>query len=199
MNSTTGPIYTIGYAAFPIGQFIEVLQKHSIDAVCDVRSQPHSAYMPDYSKEALKHSLRAKGIHYVFLGLELGARREEQECYVDGKVDYSKVQKTKLFQLGIERLKTGMEKHTIALLCAEKDPIACHRTILVAQYLHGLGISVLHIIHDGSTETHIALEQRLLRLQSRDHKDLFEDESQLLSEAYKLQAQKIAFVREGED
>jgi uncharacterized protein (DUF488 family) len=131
--------------------------------------------------------------------LELGARREESECYVDGKVDYSKVQNTELFQRGIERLQAGMQKHTLTLLCAEKDPITCHRTILVARYLHDLGITVLHITQDATTESHTELEQRLLRLQSRDHSDLFKDESQLLSEAYALQAEKIAYVREGED
>jgi uncharacterized protein (DUF488 family) len=199
MNLKAGPIYTIGYAAFPITQFIAVLQSYAIDAVCDVRSKPYSAYMPDYSQDALKRSLKESGINYVFLGLELGARREELECYVDGRVDYSKVQKTELFRRGIERLQTGMGKYTLTLLCAEKDPITCHRTILVARYLHSLGISVLHITQDGATESHAALEQRLLRLQGRDHTDLFKDESQLLCEAYTLQAEKIAFVREGED
>ena len=46
---------------------------------------------------------------------------------------------------------------------------------------------------------HIDLEQRLLRLHHRDHTDLFKDESQLLDEAYALQAEDIAFVRAGEE
>ncbi len=198
MNMEKNTIYTIGYSPYTIESFISVLKKYDINAVCDVRSQPYSAYKPEFSQVALKTELRKHGIHYVFLGKELGARRDEHECYVNGKVDYQLVKKTELFQGGIERLKKGMKQYTIVLLCAEKDPMGCHRTILVSRYLFNLGVQSMHIRDDDTVESHSELENRLLQLHKRDHTDLFVQRSELLCEAYRLQAENIAYVNEGE-
>jgi len=197
MNMGKDTIYTIGYSPYTIKSFITVLKKYDINAVCDVRSQPYSAFKPGFSQVALRTELRKNGIHYVFLGKELGARRDEPECYVNGKVDYQLVQNTELFQKGIERLKKGMKQYIIVLLCAEKDPIGCHRAILVSRYLFNLGIKIMHIRDDDKVESHSALENRLLQLHQRDHADLFVHRSELLGEAYRLQAENIAYVNEG--
>ena len=197
MNKENNTIYTIGYSSHTIDSFIKVLKKYDINAVCDVRSQAYSAYKPEFSQVALKTELRKHGIHYVFLGKELGARRDESECYVNGKVDYQLVKKTELFQRGIERLNKGMKQYTIVLLCAEKDPIGCHRSILVSRYLYYLGVPIQHIHGDGAVESHSELENRLLQLHTRDHADLIVQRSDLLGEAYRLQAENIAYVNEG--
>ena len=199
MNSREHPIFTIGYATLSIDRFIELLCQHAIAAVADVRSQPYSRHTPEYSQDQLKAALNKAGIQYVFLGQELGARRDEPECYVDGKVRYDLVAKTSAFREGIWRLKKGRTSYRIALLCAEKDPITCHRSILVSRELSTDGIDVQHILHDGSLESHDHLEHRLLGFFGRDQVDLFDDEDTRLGRAYSQQAEAIAFVREGEE
>lgn len=198
MNSEAS-IYTIGYSTHSIESFISLLKANQIHVIADVRSQPYSRYKPEFSQKELKNSLQVEGLQYVFLGKELGARKEEPECYINDKIDYSLVEKTELFQEGIGRLERGMHKYRIALMCAEKDPIGCHRAILISRYLWKMGVPVVHIHDDGNLESHEQLEQRLLTLFDRDQNDLFMPTKERLEEVYRIQQVKLAFVREEEE
>jgi uncharacterized protein (DUF488 family) len=197
MTESVYPIFTIGYATLTIERFIELLHLYHIEAVADVRSQPYSRYTPEFTHDSLKSTLSNAGIQYVFLRKELGARRDEPECYVDGKVRYGLVVKTRTFKEGISRLEEGRKKFRISLLCAEKDPLTCHRTILVSRHLSEQGIEILHILHDGTLESQEQLEQRLLRIHGLSQEELFEDETARLSRIYEIQADKLAYVKEG--
>jgi uncharacterized protein (DUF488 family) len=189
-------IYTIGHSNHPIERFIELLQKHGINALADVRSTPYSRFNPQYRKEKLQDSLAAAGIRYVFLGEELGARSKDPACYdASGRVSYEKLAKTELFQRGIERLRTGMHDHRIAIMCAEKAPLDCHRTILVARELERVDIPVTHILADGTLEPHCDLMQRLARSLKLDDTDLFRTTDELIESAYDKRAAKIAYVK----
>lgn len=199
MTDSVNPVFTIGYANLPIERFIELLRQHHIEAVADVRSQPYSRHTPEYSQDQLKTALGKAGIQYVFMGRELGARRDEPECYIGGKVQYDLAAKSPAFREGLNRVESGRLKYRIALLCSEKDPITCHRAILVSRELSRDGVNVEHILHDGTLEGQDDLERRLLRLHDRDEADLFEDEPTRLKRAYLEQAEEIAFVREGEE
>ena len=128
-------VYTIGHSTHPIERFIELLKMHSITAICDVRSAPYSRMNPQFNREPLRDTLKEAGIAYVFLGEELGARSKDLSCYRNGKVDYELLARTELFHSGLERVREGARTHRIALMCAEKDPLDCHRTILVARNL----------------------------------------------------------------
>lgn len=186
-------IYTIGYSSFEIDSFIETLKNHKINVVVDVRSSPYSQYKSDFNREQLKESLRKKHISYVFLGEECGARVNDNSCYINGKVNYTLVAKTDLFKTGIQRLLNGAEKYSLALMCAEKDPITCHRTILVCRNLLGEGVTIKHILEDGNIEFHKDSEQRLLKIFKLNHPDLFRSEQQRLDDAYARQGEKIAY------
>ena len=76
---------------------MELLARHRISAIGDVRSHPYSARFPHFNREILDHALRAAHIRYVFLGNELGARRSERECYVEGVARYDHIAKTPPF------------------------------------------------------------------------------------------------------
>ncbi len=82
-------------------------------------------------------------------------------CYVDGRVSYAKLAATELFREGLDRLLAGMREHRIALMCAEREPLDCHRTILVARELEKLGVPVTHILPDGSLEPNRHAIERL--------------------------------------
>src|SRR6266508_1360483 len=115
----TSPVYTIGHSTHSIERLIELLSRHEISVVCDVRSKPYSRMNPQFNREALKDVLRNAGIKYVFLGKELGARSEDKSCYRNGQVQYDLLAQTKLFQEGIKRIKEGAKDYRIALMCAE--------------------------------------------------------------------------------
>ena len=116
------------------------------ELLADVRSTPYSRFNPQFRRDALAASLSQNGIEYLFLGEELGARSKDRACYEQGRVSYRKLADTELFRQGIERLLVAAKTHTTAIMCAEKDPLDCHRTILVARALQARGESIAHIL-----------------------------------------------------
>jgi hypothetical protein len=78
-------------------------------------------------------------------------------------------------------------------MCAEKDPITCHRTILICRNLLHPEIKIEHILSDGSLEAHKDSEKRLLKLFKLNEPDLFRNEQQRIDDAYSMQGEKIAY------
>lgn len=186
-------IFTIGHSTHAIKAFIDLLKQHDITAICDVRSKPYSRLKPQFNREDLKRILNESGIAYVFLGNELGARSDDPSCYENGKVQYGRLAQTKLFSQGIERVKEGMKKYRVALMCAEKDPLECHRTILVARHLEDLGIMVQHINRNGRLESQSEAMKRLIYRLGLHEGDMFQPCDDLLAAAYKMQEDRIAY------
>src|ERR1700736_6296885 len=189
-------IYTIGHSNHPIERFLGLLEPHGITAVADVRSTPYSRFNPQFRREKLQAALAGVGIQYVFLGQELGARSQDPACYdAEGRVSYAKLARTELFRNGLQRLITGMADHRISLMCAEREPLECHRTILVARELVREGVAVTHILGDGSLETQEHAMQRLAASLKLTDTDLSSNPADLVEQAYDLQAARIAYVR----
>ena len=192
-------LYTIGHSTHPFEKFLELLSMHSITAVCDVRSQPYSKFNPQFNHKTIKKELEKHGITYVFLGKELGPRSDDPTCYVDGKVQYDCLAKTDLFHQGIQRLRKGMESYRIALMCAEKDPVTCHRTILVCRHLRKNGIRIRHILEDGSIEENDDSIKRLMRILKIQETNLFKNTEEIIQSAYDIQGKKIAHTEDLEN
>lgn len=186
-------VYTIGHSTNSLDQLIRTLRRHEISAVGDVRSQPYSRVNPQFNRETLKEALNEAGIAYVFLGRELGARSDDPDCYEHGKVSYERLAKTSLFQQGLERAVKGASEYRLALMCAEKEPLDCHRTILVARHLTERGIEVLHILSDGSVEEHRDTLRRL-KATLKLGEDMFKSEDDVIREAYEIQGARIAYA-----
>ena len=189
-------LYTIGHSNHQIEKFIDLLKLHAIRAVCDVRSQPYSRHNPQFNRETIQQRLKDQNISYVFLGAELGARSSEASCSGSGKVQFNCLSQTGKFQDGIKRVKTGMDSCRVALMCAEKDPLQCHRTMLICRSMRSEGACIKHILADGSLETNAEMEERLLRQLNIPQDDLFMDHEQLVNRAYDMQSDKIASVVE---
>ena len=186
-------LFTIGYSPHTLDSFLNILKKYKITAVADVRSSPYSQFKPEFNKDQLSNFLKEHRIAYVFLGDYCGARVEDSSCYVNGKVNYTLVAENPKFKEGLGRIKNGMEKFRIALMCAEKDPIACHRTILVCRNLLSTGITITHILSNGRVEEHKDSEHRLLKLFNLNHPDMFRSDQQRIEDAYSRQEEKIAY------
>lgn len=189
-------VFTIGHSTHTIERFVALLITNGVTALADVRSSPYSRFNPQFNRESLKASLANKGIKYVFLGEELGARSEDPGCYIGQRVQYDRVARTEQFKRGIRRLQTGMQDYKIALMCAEKDPLECHRTILVARELERVKVSVEHILESGKIETHQASMKRLIKELKFENADLFLTEEENLNRAYDVRGEAIAYTRE---
>lgn len=186
-------IYTIGHSNHPIDVFIALLHRHGVSTIGDVRSHPYSRYVTQYSRDALKSALANAGIAYVFLGKELGARSSNPACYERGKVQYDRLEQEPGFAEGIRRVIQGAKRYRIALMCAEKDPLECHRTLLVARRLSESGVPIAHILGDGSLEIRDALESRLLAVCNLSEGDMFRSREDLIAEAYAIQSGSVAY------
>jgi uncharacterized protein (DUF488 family) len=189
-----GVLYTIGHSTHTAAKVVELLRQHGITTVADVRSQPYSRISPQFNREAFSALLKDFGIAYVFLGRELGGRPEDRSCYENGKVQYDRLARTPRFAAGLARILRDMKTQTIALMCAEKDPITCHRAILVCRHLAGRGVKIAHILEDGSLESHDDTVNRLLRELGLHQPELFRSHDEVVDEAYAQRGQQIAYV-----
>jgi uncharacterized protein (DUF488 family) len=185
-------IYTVGHSNHSLERFLALLQGPGVDLLADVRSTPYSRFNPQFRRDALAAALAASGIEYLFLGEELGARSKDRDCYEDGRVSYRKLAETELFRQGIERLLAAAKTHTTAIMCAEKDPLDCHRTILVARELEARGQSIAHILATGDIVSHEETMERLRGKLKLTPEDLFGDDPN--EQAYDLRGQEIAYV-----
>jgi len=198
MSTSGNSVFTIGHSTHSAEVFLALLRQHQVEAVADVRSAPFSRFNPQFNRDILEQFLKGNGIRYVFLGKELGARSEDRSCYVLGRVQYGRLAKTPLFQSGLERVLQGATRYRVALMCAEKEPLECHRTLLVAKALVARGLPVLHIHADGHLETHEAAMERLLAVTGLPKEDLFRSKEELLSEALARQEEQVAYVDEAQ-
>ena len=162
MPATGTTVLTIGHSTHSAAAFIDLLQRHGVAALADVRAAPYSRFTPHFNRETLAGSLDARGIEYVFLGRELGGRSDNPAYYDDGRVSYERLGGTRSFQKGLDCVAQGTTGHRIALMCAEREPLECHRCLLVAPALEARGVPVAHIRSDGRLEPHGDAMVRLL-------------------------------------
>ncbi|GGK44933.1 DUF488 domain-containing protein [Nocardia camponoti] len=193
---TSGSILTIGHSTHDLADLIELLRRHDVTALADVRSVPASRFAPQFNRGSVRSGLRDTGIGYVFLGKELGARTDDTSCYVDGQVRYRRLARTPEFRGGIGRLMNGARTERIALLCAEAEPLDCHRTVLVARALTERGAAIGHIHADGQLESHTDAMERLMSRFGLADPDLFRTPSERLADALRRQERRIAYVNE---
>jgi uncharacterized protein (DUF488 family) len=188
-------IYTIGHSRHPLATFLELLRGHGIAVLADVRSLPRSRFLPHFNREPLRQALAAAGVGYVFLGRELGARSDDPACWRDGRASYDLIALDARFQEGLERLRVEAAARRVCLMCAERDPLACHRTLLVGVRLRSPRLELAHILADGGLEPHERTEARLLARHGLDQPELFRSAEERLAEAYHLQRQRTEYRR----
>lgn len=192
-------LFTIGYSTHEWPAFVALLRGSGVTAVADVRSNP-SARLPQYRREQLAEGLKSEGIAYVWLGRELGARRDEPGAYVDGRVDYERVAMLPAFREGVARLERGVAEHTIALMCAEREPLDCHRGVLIARVLKAEEWDVRHLLADGSLEEHAETERRLVAIVGTDSLlDATTGYDSLLKRAYRERGLLLSYRRPSDD
>ena len=130
----------------------------------------------------------------AFLEPGVLVRHPGQPDWGDGQVQYARLAARPEFARGLARLLERAPRERLALMCAEKEPLACHRTLLVARELAAKAVPVEHIHADGHLEPHADAVRRLRALVGVPELDLIKTQTQLDDEAYALQARRIAYV-----
>ncbi|MFI4998976.1 MAG: DUF488 family protein [Reyranellales bacterium] len=151
----TPSIKTIGHSNHPIDRFVDLLKAGGVELLVDVRSTPYSRYAPQFGRERLAARLALAGILYRWEGAALGGKPKDGGSYDDlaARPDF----KDALGRLIADAANTGL-----CLMCAEKEPLDCHRTVLVSRRLAERGVAVEHLLATGGTRTHADIEEGLL-------------------------------------
>ena len=199
MNTPQHPVVTIGHSNHSPEAFVDLLLLHGVEELVDVRSAPYSRYTPQFNQRPLIGLLEGAGeagIEYTFLGAELGGRPADRSCYdADGRVLYERLANTDAFDDGIRRVMRAADERRVALMCSEKEPLDCHRALLIARTLTERGAAVEHILADGSLENHEEAIDRLIDVfKLPPHGDMFRSRDDVIADALFRQAKKVAYV-----
>ena len=186
-------LFSIGHSNIAAERFIALLRDAGVTAIADVRSTPFSRRFPWFSGKNLAATLAQHGMTYLAYGEALGGRPRNAALYRDGVADYEAMALQPEFQAGLERLGADATRLRVCLMCAEREPLDCHRCLLVARALAARGLAIGHILHDGTIEPHQATEQRLLAL-TKAGDDLFAPgQDERLAAAYRRRARAVAY------
>jgi uncharacterized protein (DUF488 family) len=196
---TAFDLFTIGHSNIAAARFTLMLRGAGVEAIADVRSIPASRFCPWFSAKTLAPLLAAANINYLFFGDELGGRPRDQSSYRDGIADYEAMARRPGFQAALDRLLAHAGRQRPCLMCSERDPLDCHRCLLVARALAARGVTIGHILHDGTIEAHASTERRLLEI-AGDDSDLFATgQDERLAAAYRRRARAVAYRRKDAD
>jgi uncharacterized protein (DUF488 family) len=153
-------ILTIGHSNLAFDRFLAFLRGAGVTAIADVRSRPVSRWVPHFNRERLQMTLAEHGIGYLYLGRELGGRPDDPSLLKGGKPDYAAMARTPAFAYGLERVIAAAASDVVALLCAERDPVDCHRFLLIGRELAARQVDVAHILSNAEIEPQEATERR---------------------------------------
>lgn len=194
-------LLSIGHSQHKIDFFISLLREHNVNYILDVRSTPYSQFAAEYNRESIKTILESNGIAYTFMGNYFGARPSDYSLYSpNGYLDFEKVANCLNFRKAFANVMKGAgQGYRIAFMCTEKDPVECHRAILVTNAFYKAGYSIEHIMPDSTIQTQEDINERLLDMHypDRNQLSLFATENlspeQYLINAYKKQNEKIGY------
>jgi uncharacterized protein (DUF488 family) len=191
-------LFTIGHSNLELRDFLGLLVRHEIQAVCDVRSRPGSFRFPQFNREPLESQMKAAKIRYELFGEQLGGRPLDPRYYFpNGLVDYASRRRAGDFLKALGHVIAVSRECRTVLMCAEEDPLHCHRFLLIGPALVSQGEIPVHLRRGGAVESQRETEDRLLELQG--FADVTSDalfshgREAALDDALRLQAERYAF------
>jgi uncharacterized protein (DUF488 family) len=175
-------LFSVGHSNHTIDNFVSLLKGAGVTLLADVRSYPKSRYAPQFNRDAMERSLPENGIKYLYLGKELGGMAREKISAQD-------------FERGLSRLISESEKQPTAMMCAERDPLDCHRWLWLSRELTARGVEISHILANGKIESQRETEDRLLEAEGLAGEDFFPRE-QRLEDAYRARSRHHSVAAE---
>ena len=152
-------LYTVGHGNRKIEELISLLKDAGVDTLVDVRAQPHSRHNPQFNDDALRLACDKAGIVYHWAGRQLGGMRSPRPdsphlALDEGLLGFADHMDTDAFRKGAAQLQHLAARGVCAMLCAERDPAHCHRS-LIADYLTLQGVRVVHLLAPGESREHV--------------------------------------------
>ena len=196
-----GTLFTIGHSNHSLENFKKILSDNNIHYVLDVRSIPRARFVPHFNEKQLSHYLNSINVNYANMGKYFGARQTQKEYYSqEGYLDFELFRESDLFQIGLNTTLKLLENSNVLLLCMERDPIDCHRAIMVGRGFELSRIKVNHILFDSTIITQDELNHRLLDkyFPARDQLSLFsnqEKDNELLIKAYRNRNKEVGYYK----
>ena len=175
-------VFTIGHSNHPLERFLALLDGARIETVTDVRTAPASRHFPQFNKARLTATLAEHGIGYTFAGDALGGRPKDEKLWRDGRPDYRRMIETGAAQAALKQMRADAVAKPLAMMCSEKEPLDCHRTVLVSRRLAERGVAIEHLLADGGIRPHAEIEEALLGRAAAP--DLFDDRATRLARAW---------------
>jgi uncharacterized protein (DUF488 family) len=167
-------IHTLGHSRHSVADFAALAKKHGVETVVDVRGQPWSRFNPQFNREPFCEALAAEGLGYRWEGECLSGRPQDRRFYRDdGKVDWAAVRAWPDFHAALDGVTELAGRERLALVCAEEDPLQCHRRFLLTPPLIDRKAAVLHIRKTGEIETEAETARRAAGTDARQT-DLFD-------------------------
>lgn len=148
--------YTIGHSTRKQDEFIELIRGYGIDCVMDIRRNPYAdnIYAKDFDREVLEKNVKQAGINYIYMGKELGCEKSS--------LKFDNILKEDPFIKGIRRIVEGIKRgHKIVLMCSERNPFKCCRSILLGYALKTNGVDMEHIIDENNSKTQGRIEEEI--------------------------------------
>jgi len=186
-------LLSIGHSNIPAERFMALLRGAGANTIADVRSVPVSRFFPWFSAKNLGPLLAGQNIGYLPYGKDLGGRPRHQDLYRDGVADYEAVARHVGFRAALERLTADAARCRVCLMCAEREPLDCHRCLLVARELAARGMTIGHILHDGTIEPQAGTEQRLLALDGENSDFFTTGQNERLAAAYRRRVRAVGY------
>jgi len=151
-------LWTIGHSTRPLDALVTLLREHGVIHLLDVRILPRSRHNPQYNDHALRVSLPAAGIAYTHLPALGGHRKPRRDSLnlgwkEEGFRGYADYMQTPEFEAALAALLAGAAGEPTVIMCAEADPLHCHRQ-LISDAASVRGVEVRHIIGTGEAQTH---------------------------------------------
>jgi uncharacterized protein (DUF488 family) len=196
--TTSHTLFSIGHSNLEMSDLLGVLIRHEIHVVCDVRSRPGSFRFPQFNREPLMAQLATAKIIYQFFGDQFGGRPLDSRYYrADGLVDYAARRKAPDFEEALDRLLGFLLSKNVILMCAEEDPLHCHRFLMICPAVVQRGIVPLHLRRGAAFESQRDVEDRLLQLHGFadvTSNSLFsQGRAAALEDALRLQSEQYGF------
>lgn len=129
-------IYTVGHGAASTDLLLQLLSKVSVTVLVDVRSKPYSRWHPQHNRERMRAAMAPHAITYLWRGANLGGLGE------NSRYEETIAEVAELAMAG-----------SVAVLCSEKMPEHCHRRSMLAPDFQACGLTVAHLLHDGTSFT----------------------------------------------
>lgn len=152
-------LFTVGHSDRSAEALIDLLRHAAIETLVDVRARPQSARYPWFNEDVLRESLSQAGIAYHWAGRQLGGLRKARpgsahRALAEGLQGYADYMETAAFQQAVMQLVRLADKAPTAIMCAERNPLQCHRS-LIADYLLLQGVEVAHLVEPGVVKPHL--------------------------------------------